>query len=94
MNNKIDLNLKTKDKIIVMFSGGTLGHIVPALTIVKELNSIGYKIYFVSDNNKFKDIFIGKSYLERIIFIDSPGLKRKRIFVFRKTFTKASQAEV
>lgn len=81
MNNKIDLNLKTKDKSIVMFSGGTLGHIVPALTIVKELNSIGYKIYFVSDNNKFKDIFIGKSYLERIIFIDSPGLKRKRIFV-------------
>ena len=47
---------KSKDKNIVVFAGGTLGHIKPALIMSNELYKKGYSVYFITDNNKFKNI--------------------------------------
>ncbi len=73
-NNYINNNMN-----IVVFAGGTLGHIKPALAISEELKKHKYNVYFFSDNSKFKDILKGNNCLENIIFFDSPGLNRKKI---------------
>lgn len=89
MKNRKDL----LNKNIIVFGGGTLGHIIPALEVSEELNKNGYNVYYICDNTKFKDIFIGKNYLEKIYYFDSPGLNRNKklknfviFFVLLKTF--------
>ena len=80
---------------VIVFAGGTIGHIKPALVICKELNLLGYKVHFFSTKGKFEDYLIGNNYLENICFFDSPGYIRgikntfknvKNVFVLIKTY--------
>jgi len=79
VHNYIENNIINDNMNIVVFAGGTLGHIKPALAISNELKKHKYNVYFLSDNSKFKDVIKGNNCLEKVLFFDSPGLNRKNI---------------
>jgi len=64
-------------KNILFCGGGTLGHIYPLVSVVRELKTMGYNLYFIGTTNGLeksyledKDLFIKEYYL------DSEGIKR------------------
>lgn len=69
-------------KTILFVGGGTLGHISPAVPVIKELKkrNPNYKIYFISTNKKTEKDYIKKNmgkYLNGFFYFDVMGFKRK-----------------
>lgn len=85
-----------RDKKVLVLAGGTLGHINPALVISQMLYNLDYKVIFVCTKNyENSKKIIENKYITESIFLDCPGLSRKRVllnfkrlFVLLKTFSR------
>jgi len=83
----------------ILFSGGgTLGHIYPMVSVVKELRRRGYKLYFIGTKKGLERKYIEDSSLfHKTYYFDSEGLKRKlsikNLVVIYKHFRNIKKAK-
>lgn len=65
---------------IVISGGGTLGHIIPIIPVVKKMleEDKNYEFYFIGSMNGIEKEFIEKTnFFERTFYLDSRGFLRK-----------------
>ena len=64
-------------KNILFTGGGTLGHIYPMVSVVKELKEKGYKLFFIGTTKGLEKEYLEKhDVFEETFFLDSEGIKR------------------
>ena len=77
--------MSKNNKNIIIATGGTGGHIFPALSLSNNLNRHGYKITLTTDDRGLK--FIDKKSIKQITLINSSPLnKNKKIISILKIF--------
>ncbi len=64
------------NKTIIIASGGTGGHIFPAVSLTNNLKKNGFRTLLTSDERGSR--FIDKKYIQETIIIDSSPLKKNR----------------
>lgn len=67
-------------KKIMIFGGGTLGHIFPAISVINNLDNDKYDILFILTNKDQKYNIESKINKGRIKYIESYGINRKNLF--------------
>lgn len=64
-------------KNILFTGGGTLGHIYPMVSVVKDLKSKGYNLFFIGTTKGLEKEYLEKQdFFEETFFLDSEGIKR------------------
>ena len=73
------------NKNIIIATGGTGGHIFPAVSLAYNLNKIGFSSILTTDERGLK--FIGNKISKNTIVINSSSLnKKKKLFLFLKYY--------
>ena len=67
------------NKNIVIAAGGTGGHIFPAVSLMENLNKIGFISILTTDSRGLK--FIDKKIVQKTITIKSSSLNREKKFI-------------
>ena len=76
---KKDLRMNDLKKDIIIATGGTGGHIFPAVSLADFLNNNGFKTIITTDKRGFK--FIDDKYIHKTIIINSSALSKKNILI-------------
>ncbi len=76
--------MSKKNKNVIIASGGTGGHIFPAVSLANYLNKNGYISILTTDDRGKK--FIDKKIIEKVILINSSSLNKKKLISFFKIF--------
>ena len=66
-------------KNIIIATGGTGGHIFPAVSLVDYLNNNGFETIITTDKRGLK--FIAEKYIHKTIIINSSALRKKNILI-------------
>ena len=74
--------MNKNNKNIIIATGGTGGHIFPAVSLAKYLNKNGYRTILTTDERGKK--FIDEKFVEKIKLIDSSSLNKKKLISFWK----------
>lgn len=70
---------KMNKKKIIIFAGGTLGHVKPAISIYDELCRT-YSVIFVTTENRVVKDYLKNKKIKNIFYLNCPGLDRKKLF--------------
>tara|TARA_X000000368_G_C23053226_1_gene722508 strand:+ start:952 stop:2037 length:1086 start_codon:yes stop_codon:yes gene_type:complete len=76
--------MSSNNKYIVIATGGTGGHIFPALGLANYLNSVGFNSVLTSDKRGVR--FIDNSTINKTKIIEGTSLNKKNFFSFLKIF--------
>ncbi len=67
------------NKNIIIATGGTGGHILPAVSLVNYLNKIGFNLFLTTDRRGLK--FIDTSGINNLKIINGSSINKKNIFI-------------
>ena len=74
--------MNKKNKNVIIATGGTGGHIFPAVSLANYLNKNGYISVLTTDERGKK--FIDKKFIEKIVLIDTSSFNKKKLISFLK----------